>query len=156
MSVVHARSQIVTVLQSEIVGITSSCRVSHVGELAATSFDISVLRLNGVLDGTRNRVVDAQDGALDELDLSSTVTLQTSSSLGLLATKPALLGIDGGCGPAISKAGIFELAATKSSLCRILVAIFGGRRLGLLGVGRSIRLGKTVGRDWAHRRCRSS
>ena len=144
MPVVHARAQVVTILEGEIVGITSGGGVAHVGELAAAALDIPILRLDGVPDSAGDGIIDAQDGTLDKLDLTGTVTLQTASSLGLLTTKPALLGINSGCWPAISKAGILKLDARVATLRRILSAAILGGSLGLLGVGRSIRLGKTV------------
>ena len=142
--VVHAGAQVVTILEGEIVGITGGGGVAHIGELAAATLDITILRLDGVPDGAGNGIIDAQDGTLDKLDLTGTVTLQTASSLGLLTTKPALLGIDSGRWPAISKAGILKLDARVATLCRILSAAILGGSLGLLRVVRSIGFGKTV------------
>ncbi|KAI6748967.1 hypothetical protein HG531_007914 [Fusarium graminearum] len=61
VSVVHARPQIVTVLEGEVVGITCGSGVSHLVEFLSATLGITVLRLNSVLDGTGNGVINAQD-----------------------------------------------------------------------------------------------
>ena len=39
-----------------------------------------VFGLDSILDGTRDRVIDAEDGALDKLDFSGGISLQTVGS----------------------------------------------------------------------------
>lgn len=48
---------------------------SHMGEFLAAALEIiAVFRLDGILDGTGDRVVDTQDGTLDQLDFSGGIT----------------------------------------------------------------------------------
>ncbi|KAI6752785.1 hypothetical protein HG530_013537 [Fusarium avenaceum] len=70
VSVIHARSQIVTVLECEVVGITSGSGVSHLMELLSATLGIAILGLDSVLDSAGNGVINAEDGALNKLDLS--------------------------------------------------------------------------------------
>ena len=58
--------------------------------LAATLQVIAVLGLNSILDSARSRIINTQNGALDELDLSGRITTQTS--LGNLSLAPGLRG----------------------------------------------------------------
>ena len=99
MAVVHGWTKIVAVLESEVVGIASCCSVysgvsaeaassflqaeltAHVGELLATALEVvSVLGLNSVLNGTGYRVVGTQDIALDQLDLTCGIALETTAA----------------------------------------------------------------------------
>lgn len=53
-------------------------RTSHMGELFTAAFQIvAVLGLHRVLDGTRDGIIDAENGALDELYLPSSVPAET-------------------------------------------------------------------------------
>lgn len=97
VAVVHARAQIVAVLQGKVVGVARGGRVAHLGKLLAEALDVAVLRLHGVLDGARHGVVDAEDGALHELDATRVGPLQPAGTqrrlLQLLAEGPALLRV---------------------------------------------------------------
>ena len=110
VAVVHGGTQIVTVLEGEVVGVACRGRVwqlseanggdartwlltAHVCKLLAAALEIiAVLGLDGVLDGRRHRVVGTQNGALDKLDLTGHTTLEaaTSGSAGLLSLSPCL------------------------------------------------------------------
>lgn len=48
--------------------------------LAATLEVVAVLGLDGILDGTGGGVIDTQDGALDQLNLSGRITSQTTAA----------------------------------------------------------------------------
>jgi hypothetical protein len=112
VTVVHGRTQIVAVLQGEVVGVTCRGRVwqlsashprntryssptAHVCELLTAALKvIAVLRLDGVLDSRGHGVIRRQNGALHELDLTGHATLEATSSsngtAGLLALSPGL------------------------------------------------------------------
>lgn len=155
MSVIHPRTQIVTILEGEVVGIASSGRVAHSVELASARFRVTVLGLNGIADGTWHGVVDAQDGALDELDLSGLVALDAArgDSLCLLTAEPAVFNVgsrvDGGRGPAVSEAGLLErTTALVTIVVGVLTAVLRSAG-GLLGVRGGIGLCQAVSRDGA-------
>ena len=38
---------------------------------------LTIFRLNSILNGTGHRIIDTQDGALDEVDLTGSITAQT-------------------------------------------------------------------------------
>lgn len=60
--------------------VSSRNLTSHVCEFFASGFKIiSILGLNSVLDGTWHGIVGRQNCALDELDLTGGVSLQTTS-----------------------------------------------------------------------------
>ena len=64
-------------------------RTSHVGELFTASFQIiAVFLLHRILDSTGDRIVDAKDGALNELDLTRRKSLQASATWLLLSLLP--------------------------------------------------------------------
>lgn len=67
-------------------------RTSHVGKLLASSLQVvTVLGLDRILDRTRDRVIDTQDGALHQLDLTSGVSAQpTISTTRCLSLAPGL------------------------------------------------------------------
>ena len=103
VTVVHSRTQIVAVLQCEVVGVACGGRVwhvsasqlrlskhvkhtSHVGELLTAALEvIAVLCLDGILDGTWHGVVGRKDRALDQLDLTCQTALKAHAAAGLLA-----------------------------------------------------------------------
>jgi len=63
--------------------------------LTATLKIIAVFGLDGVLNGTGDRVIDTQDGALNQLDLASSIAAQgttTVSTSRRLALAPGLGG----------------------------------------------------------------
>lgn len=70
--------------------------------LAAALEVVAVLGLDGILNSRRNRVVGAENGALDKLDFTGHTTLETTSgsnsAAGLLA-----------CSPGFSRAGLASL-----------------------------------------------
>jgi hypothetical protein len=62
-------------------------------ELLAASLEVvSVLGLNGILNGAGHRVVGAQDGTLSKLDFTGSIALETTAgtSTRLLALPPGL------------------------------------------------------------------
>lgn len=70
---------------------------SHVGEFLAAALEIvAVFCLDGILNCGGHGIVGAEDGALDELDLTGHTTLETASSsnctAGLLSLTPGLCG----------------------------------------------------------------
>ncbi len=93
VAVVHAGAQVVAILEGEIVGVAGSGRVAHLEEFLVVAFLIAVTRLHSVPDGARDGVVDAQDGALNKLDLSGRVALEATGRRGvrLLPPQPALV-----------------------------------------------------------------
>lgn len=130
VSVVHSRSQIVTVLQSEVVGIAGRGGVSHLHELFVAALDIAVLGLNGVLDGAGNWVVNAENGALNKLDFSGVESLQTTTSRGcrlLLSLNPAVFRIEGGGWSALSIA-VASVRTKLSKACSIVTKTRSQRR----------------------------
>lgn len=157
VAVVHAGAQVVTVLEGEVVGVAGGSRVAHLEEFLVIAFCVVVARLHGVPDGAGNGVVDAQDGALDKLDLSRRVALEATGGrgVGLLPLQPALVRVNRGHGATVSR--------IRGELRRLVVA----RRLAILGVSagrrsrvdrdshsrgwgiRSVRLGEAVRRDRA-------
>lgn len=103
MTVVHGRPQIVTVVEGKLVGIacrSGICRrksisllslalgapepsspTSHVRKLFAAALEIvAVLGLDGILNGTWDWVIHTQDGALNQLDLTSRISTQISTT----------------------------------------------------------------------------
>lgn len=57
-----------------------SSPTSHVRELFASALQVvAVLGLDGILNGTGDRVIHTQDGALDQLDFASRISTQVSS-----------------------------------------------------------------------------
>ena len=82
MAAVSTRGQLVW---KEVVAF----HTSHVCKFFASSFKvISVFLLNGILNGTWNRIVDAQDRALNKLDFPCSETLQPSLPWLLLSLPP--------------------------------------------------------------------
>ena len=96
MSIVHGGSQVVTVSQGEFIRVTSRGRIcisingliqiklnfialtAQVGEFFGEAFfRFSVFALDGILNGTWHRVVDTQNGTLNQFDLSGSVTAKT-------------------------------------------------------------------------------
>lgn len=159
--VVHARAQIVTILESEVVGIASGRSVAHLEKLLILALDVSVLGLNSISDGTGHWVVDAQNGTLNELDLSGSIALQATSwgSVGILALNPAIIGL-GDRVPRVSILLIAESTIGRHSVLGgtgILVGVSVGRGSGLntdasprsAGIG-CVRLGQAVCRDWTN------
>ena len=64
--------QYLVVLVSELRTIWQDVHTSHVREFFAPTLQIRpVLRLHGVLNGTRYRIIDAENRSLHELDLPS-------------------------------------------------------------------------------------
>lgn len=121
--------------------------------LAAALQVISVLSLDGVLDGAGHRVVGTEDGALHELNLTGHATLEAAAAANaaarLLALSPCLCGA--------------RLAPRIRRGCSVRCAVLGGRivatrsrvdirasvRNGIRGISRSwrvrgIRLGQAV------------
>jgi hypothetical protein len=81
--------------QRHIPEIVVSSPTAHVCELLAAALEvIAVLRLDGVLDSRRHRVVCGQNGTLNKLDLTGHTTLKTASgsdsTTRLLALSPGL------------------------------------------------------------------
>jgi hypothetical protein len=173
VAVVHGRTQIVAVLEGEVVGVARRGRVwhlseshvcgisnvvltAHVCELLATALEvITVLCLDGVLDGRGHRVVGAENGALHELDLAGHAALEAArrchGTAWLLSLSPCLGRarlaplVWGGC-----PLGSAELRG-RVVAARRRVDI--GARVGFAGVlcwavGR-IRLGQAVCGVWA-------
>src|SRR5690606_28591352 len=120
--------------EGEVVGVTGGGSVAHLHELLVAALNVAVARLDGVLDSTGNGVVDAQDGALDELDLSGVETLQAAARRRLsrhpLALHPAvlILVVQGGHGARsveapvgieaiLAVAGIVKASALRWQLC---------------------------------------
>jgi hypothetical protein len=132
VAVVHGRAQIVAVLQRKLVGVAGGGRVAHVGELLAASLEVvAVLGLDRVLDGARDRVVGAEDGALDELDLAGGVALQGRGAAGRAAGLGALPPVLDGAGLA---ARVRRLGARRlEALLGRRVAERRGGGVGLLG-----------------------
>jgi hypothetical protein len=118
-----------------------------VGEFLASTLEIiAVSGLNGVLNGTGNRVVETEHRALDKLDLPSGITTQTAS--GSLSLAPGL----GGRGLAAGVGRGHAAGYAKGSgrvLARSVVGVVVG---GSTGVG-GIRLSQAIPRDRAHGRC---
>jgi hypothetical protein len=126
---------------------------SHVCEfLAAALKVVAVLGLDGVLDGTRNRVVGAENGALDKLDLTGQTTLEATGSCGGTA---GLLTLS----PGFSRAGLAPLvwrgcpvrcaeitAGVVGGGCRVDVGPIVGLARVLCWAVCGVRLGQTVGR----------
>ena len=101
MSIVHGRSKIVAILEGKFVGVTRSSSVymlsvmaildpriarqtSHVRKLLTATFQVgSILGLDCILDGAWDRIVNAKDRTLDELDFSCCISLQGVSSRSL-------------------------------------------------------------------------
>ena len=117
---------------------------SHVGEfLAATLEIIAVFRLDGILNGTGDRVVDTQDGTLDQLDLSGGITSQTTTAgaattrgtPGSLSLAPSL------CGRSLTSriGGSHSTGHTKGG-CGVIAGTV-GIVVGCIG---SVGLGQTV------------
>ena len=173
MAVVHGRTQIVAVLQGEVVGVTCRGRVwqlsashpqntqfpsptAHVCKLLAAALEVvAVLGLDGVLDSRRHGVVCRQDGALHELDLTGHAALETAgssdSTAGLLALSPGLgraglAPLVGGGRPV----GSAKLSSRLVAACRRVDIRPAVSLAGVLcrAVGR-VCLGQTVGRVWA-------
>ncbi|KAI6765726.1 hypothetical protein HG530_006796 [Fusarium avenaceum] len=71
VTVVHARTEVEAVAQGEVVRVTCSSCVAHLCEfLLHAPRAVAVPRLDSVLDGAGDWVVDAENGTLDQLDLS--------------------------------------------------------------------------------------
>ena len=114
--------------------------------LTATLEIIAVFRLDGILDGTGDRVVDTQDGTLDQLDLSGGITSQTTTaaraattrgSPGSLSLAPSL------CGRSLTSriGGSHSTGDTKGGCGVIILAGTVGIVVG--GIG-SVGFGQTV------------
>lgn len=125
---------------------------SHVGKLLAAALEVvTVLGLDGVLDGAGHGVVGTEDGALDELDLSRHAALEAASgchgATRLLTLAPclggaclaALVGRGGALGGAILGGGV--VAARDGVVLGAVVGLAGILR----GPLRRIRLGQAVG-----------
>lgn len=97
MSVIHPRSQVVSVLEGEVIWITSGSCVTHLHELLVAAFNVTVSRLDGILDGARHGVINAQNGTLNKLDLPCIEALEPTSlacgSLRELSLHPLVLRI---------------------------------------------------------------
>jgi hypothetical protein len=157
VSVVHSGSQIVTILESEVVGVAGGSSVAHLHELFVSTLDIAVARLNSILDGTGDWVVNAQDGTLDKLDLSRVITLQATTSAsgsgGLLSTNPAvvIVIVDSG-----SRAGEAAVAAILAILIERGVVGIARARGRQRRRSRSVGFCQTVGRNRTFGRCSST
>lgn len=165
VAVVHGGPQVVAIVEGEVVGIAGGRRIyprsvfhllrvflffdckrltSHVGKLFAAALEVvAVLGLDGILDGTGHGVVDAEDGALDELDLAGGIAAEVA--LGRLALAPGLgrrglaaaVGRGDAAGDAKAGGGIVHVL--------LLVAVHGVAAVGtgVLGIG-GVGLGQTV------------
>jgi hypothetical protein len=123
---------------------------SHVRELLATALKVvAVLSLDGVLDGTRNRVVGTENGALDKLDLTGQTTLEATGSRGSTAGLLAL-------SPGFGRAGLAPLIRRGCPVGRAEITrrvVGSGCRIDVRTIARvlcwavcGVRLGQTVGR----------
>jgi hypothetical protein len=112
--------------------------------LAPTLKIVAVLCLDGVLDGARHGIVDAEHGALDELDLSGSIATEVSL-LRELSLTPCLCG--GGLAAAIR--GRDARRHTEATVLRVsgitAVAAWSGLSLGSIGLGQAVPGGGTSG-----------
>lgn len=93
MTIVHGWTKVVAVPEREVVGIARGSCVSHVCELLTATLQIgSVLLLNGVLDGARHWIIDAQDRTIAKLNLSGSVTAEVVGSSRSLSLTPGFRG----------------------------------------------------------------
>lgn len=80
MSVVHRRSQVISVSQCELIGVDGGGRVAQVGKLFREAlFGFPILFLDGILNRTGHRVVHAQHGALHQFDFTGCVASKTAA-----------------------------------------------------------------------------
>lgn len=116
---------------------------SHVGEfLAATLEFVAVFRLDGILDGTGDRVVDTQDGTLDQLDLPGGIPSQTTTCAATARGSPGSLPLAPSlCGRSLTSGirGSHSTGHTKGG-CGVIAGTV-GIVVGCIG---SVGLGQTV------------
>ena len=121
---------------------------SHMRELLAASLKVvPVLGLDGILDGAWHRVVGAEDGALDELELPGGIALEAAR----LSRGPA--GLDA-LPPGFGRAAVDTALVWRWHTAGHIVPaglIDVRRRTITAGVGAvlGVRLGQAVRRRWA-------
>lgn len=99
------------------------------GELLVAAFEvIAVFRLNGVLDGARDRVVNTQDRSLNELDLPGGIATEITTGRGL-SLPPGLGGR--GITPGVGRR---HTARDAKSGRRVILSASGVGRTGAVGV----------------------
>jgi hypothetical protein len=113
-------------------------------KLLASALEIvAVLCLDGVLDGARHGIVDAENGALDELDLSGSIATEVSL-LRELSLTPCLRG---GCLAAAVRRrhARRHTEATGSIVLRVsgIAVAASGLSLGSIGLGQAVPRGGT-------------
>lgn len=123
------------------------------GEFLAATFEvIAVLGLDGILDGTGGRVIDTQDGTLDQLNLSGRITSQTAAAAAAAAGAGATGGLSlaprlSGGGLAASVRGSHTTGHAKSGggIVGGVTRVDGASAVGIVegGLG-SVGFGQTV------------
>lgn len=131
---------------------------SHVRELFAATLEVvAVLGLDGILNGTGDWVIHTQDGALDQLDLTSGISTQVSttpvSTSRGLSLAPGLGGRSlaagvGGCSPTGNSKGRRGAVgvARVNGACRIRIVV-GGCSVGGIRLGQAVARRGADGRD---------
>jgi len=85
-------------------------------ELFGATLSVAILRLNSILDRTRHGIINAQNGTLNQLDLSGFRTAKTTAHLRLLLSlDPAVFGIEGRVGTRERGSGIKVTKLTKAA-----------------------------------------
>lgn len=123
---------------------------SHVCEFLGAALDIvAVLGLDGVLNSTGHWVIDTQDGALHQLDLTGGISAKTAaaaSSSGCLSLAPGLSGR--GLAASVGRSNTSRDAECRCWAVRLtgVRVVVSWRRV------RGVSLGQTVARARANRR----
>lgn len=130
-------------------------RTSHVGELFRSTFDIiAILGLDGILNGTRRRIVDTEDGTLNQLDLTGGITSQAATAAAAAAsrgTTGSLTLAPGFCGGSLtSRIGRRDTARDTKGRGRVIHILAGVDRTSrvrvMVGSIGSIAFGQAVAR----------
>lgn len=143
---------------------SSAWLTSHVGEFLTAALQvISVLGLDGILDGAGNWVVDAENGTLYQLHLTGGISTEATSTAALVPTgglslAPCLGGRGltasvGRCDAAWhSKGGGWTIGLARVGRAGGIGVLVGGRGFRSISLGQAVARGGADGGDTARMR----